>query len=86
MSYWTGAEGPIVGPKGPQPSAGTRNKPGKRAVFLVENNIEPNIPIYAVEMSVHGHAIQHVPSCMHQYGIILIIDAKHIKIAKHCPV
>ena len=35
MSYWTGAEGPIVGPKGPQPSAGTRNKRAKRAVFLV---------------------------------------------------
>ena len=30
-----GAEGPTNGPKGPQPSAGTRNKRAKRAVFLV---------------------------------------------------
>ena len=40
MSYWAGAEGPINGPKGPQPSAGTRNKRAKcakRAVFLVNN-------------------------------------------------
>ena len=34
-----GAKGPTNGPKGPQPSAGTRNKRAKRAVFLVLNNL-----------------------------------------------
>ena len=41
MSYWTGAKGPIIGPKGPQPSAGTRNKRAKRAVFLVTSIVVP---------------------------------------------